>query len=213
MLFTCTKENLAQALTAVSGVAGRGGNLPILSHILIEATESKVELIATDLEIALRVHVRAKVDKVGSFTLPAKTFHDVVQLANDTSIQIEQKENEVVVKAGSSSTKIKGTSAEEFPVIPGIEEQHHYLLDAVQFKESLSRVVIAVAKNEIRPELSGVHMGLFSERHKGLVLAATDSYRLAEQKMLVKQGEDPFACIVPAKTVSEMTKLIGGMKG
>ncbi len=213
MLFTSTKENFSHALNLINSVAGRGGNLPILSNILIHAKESNVELIATDLEIALRMNVRAKVDKTGSFTVPAKTLNDVVQLISDNSIEIELKENELEVRAGSSSTKIKGQSDEEFPVIPEIEENHHYLLDAQLFKDSLSKVLIAAARNEIRPELAGTYFGLLTGGNKELVLAATDSYRLAEKKIPVKQGEDEVSCIVPIKTVSEMIKVIGLSKG
>jgi len=208
MKFTCTKENLSYALDLVSGIAAKHVNLPILMNILLQATESKVTLVATNLEIAVKANLRAKVEKTGSFTVPAKTLTDFVHLLPDEQVEIEIEENEMSIKCGKSATKIKGTSAEEYPVVPEIEEQHAYVVEANKFKEALGQVVVAVAKNEIRPELSGVYFGLFTERHQGLLLAATDSYRLAESRVQLEQGSDEMRAIVPAHTVYEMVRLI-----
>lgn len=209
MKFTCTKENLSYALDLVSGVAGKQVNLPILLNILIQATDSGVKLMATNLEVAVQVNLRAKVEISGSFTVPAKTLTDFIHLLPEEQAEIELVENEVKITCGSSSTKIKGVPADEYPVMPEIEEQHSYVIGADDFKDSLSQVVIATAKNEIRPELSGVNFSLFGERFKGLVMAATDSYRLAEKKVVVEQGGDEMRVIVPARAVYEMMRLIG----
>lgn len=208
MKFTCTRDNLSNALDLVSGIASKQTNLPILLNILITVSESKVELVSTDLEIAVRVHVRAKVEAEGSFTVPAKTMADFIRLLSDDQVVISLEGQELKITSGNSSTKIKGMPADDFPIIPPLEEDHHYVLDPHVFKDALARVLVAVAKNEIRPELSGMCMNLFSERYSGLTLAATDSYRLAEEKVLVKQGEDTFSCIVPSRTVGEMIRLI-----
>jgi DNA polymerase III subunit beta len=209
MKFTCTKENLSYALDLVSGVAGKQVNLPILTNILISVEESVVRLITTNLEIAVQANLRAKVENKGSFTVPAKTLTDFVHLLPEEQVEIELQENEVKITCGSSSTKIKGAPADEYPVVPEIEEEHAYAVDADKFKNSLSQVVIATAKNEIRPELSGVLFSLFGERFKGLVMAATDSYRLAEKRVEVEQGGDEMRVIVPARTVFEIIRLVG----
>ncbi len=192
----------------VSGAANRQASLPILLNILLQADESKVWLIATNLEIAVKVVLRAKVEKSGAFTTPAKTLTDFVHLLPDEQVVVDLQENELVIKCGHSSTKIKGMPADEYPVVPGIEEENGYLLSVDDFKNALSQVVVASAKNEIRPELAGVSFGLFAERYSGLVLAATDSYRLAEKKVPVEQGKEEIKAIVPARAVQEMIRLL-----
>lgn len=208
MKFTCTKENLSYVLSLVSPLSSKQNNLPILSNVLINVTESKVEFVATNLEIAARATLRAKVDAPGSFTVPAKTLLDYVHLLSEDQVEIERQDNELVIHSGSSSTKMKGAPGEDFPVLPEIEEQHSYVLKADILKESLAKTVIAVAKNEIRPELSGVYCGFFTERYAGLVLAATDSYRLVEKRVPVEQGQDPISCIIPARAAFEIIRLI-----
>ncbi|MBU0597050.1 DNA polymerase III subunit beta [Patescibacteria group bacterium] len=208
MKLTCTRENLSRALDSVSGVAGKHVNLPILVNILINAEDSKVELISTNLELAVKVNLRAKVEKKGSFTVPAKTLNEYVHLLNDEQVELELERNELKVTCGNSSTKIKGTTAEDFPVLPEIEEKSTYQLLVEPLRDSLLKTAVAAAKNEIRPELSGVFFNFFGEGSKGLTLAATDSYRLAEKKLSVASGEDPAICIVPGRAVQEMIRLL-----
>ena len=80
MKFFCTKENLSKALGLVIGVAGKSINLPILSNVLIRASEQKVEFVATNLELAIVSNLRAKVEESGTFTVPARTLNDFVNL-------------------------------------------------------------------------------------------------------------------------------------
>ena len=209
MKFTCTKENITETLGLVSGIAGRQTSLPILTNVFIQAKESGVELIATNLEIALKAHLRAKVETSGAFTVPAKVLGDYLQLLPDEQITISLEENELLIVCGSSSTKIKGMPSDEFPVIPDIDEQHAYTIPASDFKDALQKTVIAASKNEIRPELAGISCQFFPERYEGLILAATDSYRLAEKKLPVAQGTDILSCIIPARTAYEIIRVLG----
>jgi len=155
------------------------------------------------------VVVRAKVEETGSFTVPARTLTDFVNLLPNETIDFSVKENELLVKCGKSATKIKGTSADDFPVIPTIPDSKGYLIDANLFKDALNKVSPAVAKNDIRPELSGL-FAFFDTENKQLVLAATDSYRLAEKKLKLDQGEVEMKIIIPARTALEINHLLGG---
>jgi DNA polymerase-3 subunit beta len=208
MKISCTKENLSRALSLVSGVTGKNINLPILNNILIKVEENKVEFIATNLELAVIVVVRAKVEEAGTFTVPARTLSDFINLLPNENINFSVKENELIVTCGKSSTKIKGTSAEDYPVIPALPEGKGYLVEANLFKDSLLDVIPAAAKNEIRPELSGIY-AYFDTENKQIVLAATDSYRLAEKKAKLEQGENEMKIIIPARTAQEINHLLG----
>lgn len=208
MKFTCTKENLLTGLQAVSSVAHKPSNLPILSNIHVLATESSVELMSTNLEIGIKAHVRAKVEQQGAFTVPAKTFLDFTNLLEDEQVAIALDGAELTVEAGGSSTKIKGTPADDFPVLPSLEEGASYAFDVEGLKQSLSQVVFAAARNEIRPELSGVVCRFFVGGEPGLTMAATDSYRLAEKNIPVDQGEDEKEIIIPARAVSELIRVL-----
>lgn len=207
MKISCTKENLSQALALTNGVTGKNLNLPILNNILIRASEQKVEIVATNLDLAVVSTIRAKVEEAGSFTVPARTLTDYINLLPNEKIDLVLKENELLVTCGKASTKIKGTPADDFPIIPTMEDGKGYTIKAVDFKNGLSQVLPAVARNEIRPELSGVFFN-FNSTEASLILATTDSYRLAEKKLAIQQGADPLMVIVPARTAQEISHLL-----
>lgn len=203
MKFICTKENLIQTLAIVSGLTTKNIQLPILNNVLIKAEDQKVEIVATNLELAIVVTVRSKVEEPGSFTVPARTLFDYINLLPNEKIDLEVKDNELLIACGKSSTKIKGSSAEDFPVIPSMEGGDGFVVEAALLKEALGQVLPAVAKNNIRPELAGIYFG-FNVGGKQLTLAATDSYRLAEKKIPLQQGEKELKLVVPARTAQEI---------
>ncbi len=212
MKFLCTKENLSRALALVIGVAGKNTNLPILGNVLIRASEQKVELVATNLELATVATLRAKVENPGNFTVPARTLNDFVNLLSDEKVELSLKSNEVEVTCGRSSTKIKGTPADEFPVVPVVGDGRGYVLDLEFFKKGLGQVFQAASKNEIRAELAGVLFN-FNDEPGILTMAATDSYRLAEKKIKLIQGEEKTRIIIPARTASEISHVLSLSKG
>lgn len=207
MKFFCTKENLAHTLSLVAGVATKNVNLPILGNVLIRADAQKVEIAATNLELAIIATVRAKVETPGSFTVPARTLLDFVNLLSDEKVDVELKDNEIIVMCGKSSTKIKGSPADEFPIIPTVEDGKGFLVSSEELKRGLSQLLPAVAKNDIRPELSGVYFA-FNLGKEGLVMAATDSYRLAEKRIPLAQGKDETKVIVPGRTTQEIVHIL-----
>lgn len=209
MKFSCTKENLAQTISLVGNVASKHVNLPILSNVLFRADQQKVECTATNLELAITATLRAKVEIPGHFTVPARTLSDVVNLLRDEKVDVELKDQELQLISGKSATKIKGAPAEEFPIIPTLQGGKIFSFSRRALKEGLSQVASAVAKTDIRPELSGVFCGFNVRGKKGLTLAATDSYRLAEKFVDIEQGEtDETRLILPGKTAQEIIRIL-----
>ncbi len=208
MKITCTKENLSKALSIVGGIANKSVNLPILGNVLIKADDQKTELIATNLELAIVVHVRSKVDEPGSFTVPARTLSEFVSLLSEEKIEMELKGNELIINCGKSSTKIKGSPADEFPIIPSVHQGAGFLFAVDELKTGIGQTISSLARSEIRPELSGMYFGFNTSYYAGLVLAATDSYRLAEKRVAIKQGEGEFKIIVPGRATSEIIRIL-----
>lgn len=208
MKITCTRENLSQALSLVGGVAGKNINLPILGNVLIRVDNQKTEIISTNLEVAIIATLRSKVDEPGSFTVPARTLTDFVGLLSGEKVEIELQGNELAVTCDRSTTKIKGSPADDFPIVPSLTEGSGYLISAEELKTGFSQVVSALARNDIRPELSGVFCGFNTNGNKGLTLAATDSYRLAEKKVKLNQGEDEMKVIIPGRTAQEIIHIL-----
>ncbi|PIT87219.1 MAG: DNA polymerase III subunit beta [Candidatus Magasanikbacteria bacterium CG10_big_fil_rev_8_21_14_0_10_40_10] len=207
MKIICTRENLANALSLIGGVAGKNINLPILNNVLIKADSQKVDLVATNLELAITTQLRAKIEEPGSFTVPAKTLFDFINLLSTETVELSVKENELEVASGKSATKIKGTPADEFPVVPSVSEGKGYVVDSHIFKRSIEQVSQSSSKNDIRPELAGVFLN-FDSVKKSLVMAATDSYRLAEKTLNIEQGDQDTKTILPLRAAQEISRVL-----
>lgn len=216
MKLTCIRENLAQGLQTVMHVSNKNVTLPILNNVLIKTKEGGIELVSTNLEIAIIAEIRAKIDVPGAFTVPTKTFADFVQLVSDEQISIELVDGgALLVTTSKTKTKIKGESAEEFPIIPTAEGGTTFIFNTAQLKEALIQTSFSVSRSDVRPELSGVLFHVNPEGNRGqLFLAATDSYRLSERRIAVQNEakEQESRVIVPARTAQEIIRVLIGAK-
>jgi DNA polymerase-3 subunit beta len=209
MIFSCTKNNLQRGLSIVSHVSGKQINLPVLQNVHIKAEGGSIVLSTTNLEIAVRTSIRGKIDKQGEFTVPAKLFSDFVNLLPEERVDIELVDNGLNVSCGDTSTSINGQDASEFPLIPSVETKIKYAIPVADFRQAILQVAFAVSSSEARPELSGV---LFWFSNDGLVLAATDSYRLAERVIKIGNVEPQRKVIIPSQTVSELARMSSILK-
>ena len=215
MKFSCTQENLNQGLSIVSHIASKNVNLPILGNVLIKGDDKMLRFMTTNLEIAIKCVVRGKIETQGEFTVPSKLFADYVSLLPKDRVDVDLEGNALTVACGTYQTKLNGIAASEFPLIPTIEGQQTFSVKVNDLRKAVSQVLFAVAPNESRPEISGV-LFKFMPATDGLelVLAATDSYRLAEKVIPVeKAGSTPIkeavSVIVPSRTVAELIRILG----
>lgn len=210
MKFIILKDNLKQGLAIVSHLTTRNINLPILNNVLIKAKKEGVEVVSTNLEISIEHFLRGKVEREGVFTVDSRIIGDYINLLPDEKIEIEQVEGDLKIDCKNHKTKIKGQSAEDFPVLPIISQKKIYYFLAEEIKNALSSVVFSTSSNESRAELSGVYFSFFSG---ALTLVGTDSYRLSEKKIKIKnKNEENFAIIVPSKTAQEVIRILNNFK-
>lgn len=205
MKFSCTQENLEHALALVSRVAQRGGNLPILQNILIEANDTGITIAGTNLEIGIRAKLRGKVDAPGAFTVPAQLLANYVSLLPNDRVDCEQIDKQLHIRSVNEQTVIKGEDSTDFPLLPGIEQQQRYTFDRLELERSIQQTLVAAAVDETRPEIAGV---LFSFLGQELRLAATDSYRLAEKVVVVKTSSGSAKVILPQRSAQELLRVL-----
>lgn len=210
MILTVTQENLSKSLSQVSRITTGKNALPILNNVLIEAEKGSLKLTTTNLEIAIITQIRAKIEKEGKTTLPCQILTNFIDLTAKEPIEIELKEEGVHFKSKNSLTTIKGTPADEFPLIPQIEKKDYFKIKAEALKTALDKVIFAVSPTETRVEISGMLFVLNSPEVGYLTLVGTDSYRLAEKTAKFEEAnfKDKKELIIPAKTLQELSRLL-----
>jgi DNA polymerase-3 subunit beta len=202
------KDELVAALGVVGRAVSPRTSVQILSGILLEARGGELRLAATDMELSLRANVAAQIDGDGSIVLPGKTLVDIARLLPSDEVTIEHKPTESVVHvtSGSASYTLHTYNAEDFPRLPELDVVETFSVDRESLLETITRVARAASRDESRPVLTGI---LVSFTGGKLVMAATDSYRLAVKETDLDGSLPDLEAIVPGRALQELARIAG----
>ena len=206
---TCTKEDLVQGLSIVGRAVSTRTAIQILSGILLEARGEDLRLAATDMELSLRVTVSARVEGDGAVVLPGRTLVDIARLlpGDDVTIEHSAAESVVHIASGSASYTLHTHNAEDFPRLPELTDTQTFEIDREALLETIGRVARAASRDEARPVLTGVLVQFTGDK---LVMAATDSYRLAVKETTLGSPAPDLEAIVPSRALQELARVAGG---
>ena len=203
---TCSKDELVQGLGVVSRAVSTRTSVQILSGILLEAAGSELRLAATDMELSLRATVAAQVEGDGAIVLPGRTLLDIARLLPGDEVAIEHKPTESVVHvtSGSASYTLNAFNPEDFPRLPDIESISTFSVERESLLETIGRVARAASRDESRPVLTGILVQFSAGK---IVMAATDSYRLAVKETPLEGTVPELEAIVPGRALQELARL------
>lgn len=205
MKFSCTQENFSRALAGVSRVASKNVALPILHNVLIVAERGGVRLQSTNLELAVTISMRAKVEHEGRYTAPSRLLGDFVTLLGHEKIDVELTDGGLVVSSGHTKTTLKGSPADDFPVLPQPQDTTMVQVPAGVLQQAINETIFSAANDESRPEISGLFIKTKGQK---VVLVATDSYRLSERKIQALSSSADANTIFPSRTAQELLRLL-----
>ncbi|MCZ2846139.1 MAG: DNA polymerase III subunit beta, partial [Candidatus Bathyarchaeota archaeon] len=143
MKLSCTQENLNRGLGLVGRMISSRTTLPILGHVLLKTDKGRLKLSATDLEIGINAWIGARVEKEGVITIPGRLLSDFVATCDDKKINLSTEKQDLNLKSEKYQAKIKGTNAEEFPLIPEVKGANEFESPGSTISEAISQVVIA----------------------------------------------------------------------
>jgi DNA polymerase-3 subunit beta len=203
---TCTKDELVHGLGVVGRAVSTRTAVQILSGILLEARGDEVQLAATDMELSLRTSFGAQVHGDGAIVLPGRTFVDIARLLPADEVTIEHRAVEPVVHvvSGSASYTLHTYNPEDFPRLPDLSATQTFAVDHDALLETIGRVARAASRDESRPVLTGVLVQFSANR---LVMAATDSYRLAIKETELEGTAPELEAIVPSRALQELSRI------
>jgi DNA polymerase III subunit beta len=204
----CSREDFVSRLGVVSRAVSTRSSVQILAGVLLEASGSEVRLAATDMELSLRTSLDAQVESEGSVVVPGRLLVDIARLLPDSDVQLEHRVEEGVlgVTCGTASYRLHTYSAEDFPRLPDVDDSQLFTVDAEALLETVSQVSRSASRDESRPVLTGI---LARFEPGKLVMAATDSYRLAVKETDLASSSQELEAIIPARALSELARIVG----
>ncbi|MGO9488951.1 MAG: DNA polymerase III subunit beta [Solirubrobacteraceae bacterium] len=202
-----TSELLTQLQTA-SRVASTRSAVQALSGVMFSApADGTPELLATDMEVGLRMPLAAEVSRPGSAVLPARLLLDVARslAAEQLTMELRTAEQDVELICGATTFHLRTLRSEDFPTLPDPSPESRVSLPAEAFVETISRVARSASRDETRPVLTGI---LISASGRELRMVATDSYRLSvKETSLETPLEGSLEANVPARALQELVRI------
>ncbi len=208
-LLKTRREALLEPLQAVTGIIERRHTLPILSNVLLSRTDTRVDFIATDIEIEISASMTVEGGgETKKITVGARKLFDILRaLPEGSEVSLVLQDKRLQVKSGKSRFNLQTLSAEDFPRLVVAEDAGtSFSMPQKLLKSLLGLVQYAMAQQDIRYYLNGLLM-VIEDGH--LKLVATDGHRLAYAsreagaKNLARQE-----VILPRKTIIELSKLL-----
>jgi DNA polymerase III subunit beta len=209
LAITVPKDELASRLAIVArGVSTRTAVL-VLGGIQLRAEGGRLYLAATDMDLSLRASLDAHVSGEGTVVVPGRLLLDIARSLPEGDVVIEHRPEEAVVAvtAGPASYRLHTYSAEDFPRLPDAEASTMHAIDREALVDTVARVGRSASRDESRPVLTGI---LVRFEPGKIVMAATDSYRLAVKETPVEGSLPELEAIIPARALQELARIASG---
>lgn len=202
------KQSLLKELSFIQGVVEKKNTIPVLSNLLLETTDGKLNIKGTDLDVSISTLCDAEIMVPGAACIQAKKLFEIVRALPDADIEIRTGEQEQVnIVCERSRFRMPGLAKENFPEIPQFQGEF-VILPAELLRSFISRTIFAITNEESRYALNGAK---FELADGGLRMVATDGHRLSfvEKKEALINGHKDMEVnvIIPRKTLSELARL------
>ncbi len=184
----------------------KNSTLPILQNFYFKTNMDSLIIRATDMEKYIDIEVPCKVILEWSATINAKTFFDVMRVVEEKEIEIstDTKTNISTIKSAKDKFDINGLPPSEYVALPDVPQDNSFVIDAQLFANGIAKVEYAVTEKNFSPVLTGI---LLKNKNSKLIFAGTDSFRLAEYKILSPLPNEEFSFIIPKIAMTDIQRL------
>jgi DNA polymerase-3 subunit beta len=204
MKIECIKEKLIEAISKADKLTGKNLSLPILACVSIKTDKNSLLVRATNLDCGIEIRIPAKVESEGEIAVQGGVVTSLLSgLSKDKNVSLELKDGNVLVSTSSNNTLIKAFSADEFPSIPRIDTYKSIEMSPKILLKGFKSVVYSASVSSVKPELASVYV---YKDDADLVFVSTDSFRLAEKRLKIKDSLDFPSVIIPAKNVTDIIR-------
>lgn len=204
------QDLLQRSLSQVSRAVATKTTYPVLSNVLIEATDDSLRLAATNQEIGISTSIPAQVKEAGRMTVDARLLSEFVNTLPAEPVRLSNELGRLVLKVQGmgADAEINGIDADEFPLMPQPEVgAYTAAVDPQVLREMIGLVEFAAASDDSRPVLAGVLIRFEEDR---VTMASADGFRLAVREgQLVAPVTERLDIIVPARAVRELSRIMG----
>jgi DNA polymerase-3 subunit beta len=213
MEFLITRDDLTRALTRVQGIVEKRSTTPILSAVLLQARPEGLRMVATDKAMTFLGDFAANVRTPGEVAVDAANFFQIAKVLPPDVVTVKLGDNlRVEVKCGSSSFKLNGYPAADFPVTPPLDQSRVLTMAAAELRRVIDQTLFAAAPEDNRYGLNGAHVEEIAGEGRNVRFVSTDGNRLCWSQGPY-EGELGIArkMLLPRKALGEIRRLLDGL--
>ena len=206
MKFVVNRDVFSDAVTFVVKLLPQRPTLPILSGVVLEASDGALTLSSFDYEVSSRTTVEAEVETAGAVLVQGRLLADIANRLPQAPVEVTREDNAVTIRCGQASFNLPTMPLEEFPTLPEVSGVSG-TVEADAFAEAVSQVAVAASKEDVAPVITGVNLTLDAD---SLGLVATDRYRVAVRRLEWRsEFTETRTALVPSRTLAEAAKSLG----
>ncbi|MFH1608823.1 MAG: DNA polymerase III subunit beta, partial [Patescibacteria group bacterium] len=207
MKIECELEKIKNAINQAEKVTGKNLTLPVLGSILFVANKKSLKIRSTNLSIGVEIEIPAKIEKEGIMAISGSVLSGIFSnIIQNEKVFLEEEGGNLLIKTKKNKIKVKGQPYDDFPTIPIVEGQT-FEIESKKLIDGIKSVYYSSSISDIKPEISSVF--IYTEEDDNLVFVSTDSFRLAEKKIKVKNIKEITGILIPFKNIPEILRIFG----
>jgi DNA polymerase-3 subunit beta len=203
--FQVNRDVFSEAVSFAVRLLPQRTTQPILSGILLEASDGVLVLSSFDYEVSSRTEIAAEIDEAGTALVSGRLLADIASRLPSAPVQFSTDEGKISVRCGSARFTLLSMPVEEYPTLPQVDDRTG-VVPAEDFANAVAQVTVAASRDDVTPVITGVQLEV---GETSLSLVATDRYRVAVRDIDWDGGTTSSAgstALIPARTLSEIGK-------
>ena len=217
MKFNINQQDLQKSLNYCQGVIEKRSTLPILSNVLLDVSNGKLTITATDLDLIF-IHQISNIEilEEGKTTTSASIMYDIVRkISSGKKINFSNpSENKLQLESEKSLFNLNCINASEFPLTDEDFNKNEFVINSKHFLKLLNKCKFSISNDETRHYLTGIFFHQTQIEDKiFLTAAATDSHRMSISKIRLKNKIEFDPIILPKKTIFQLCSILEDFDG
>lgn len=178
MKFTFNRDALLKEIAIAQEIIATKNAISVLSNVLLEASDGKLVIKATDIKVNFETRIPIDVEESGSTTVYCDKFMSILSSLPQGEIEFEQDDIKIHIRPATKKAKfqLKSITSDKFPEFTSPDSLSFFEIPIIDFKEMIHQTVFSVSDDETRYFMNGVYM---EKQNDKLQFVATDGRRLA----------------------------------
>jgi len=212
MKFSLNQKDLQQSLSYCQSVIEKRSTLPILSNILLNASNSKLTITATDLDLIFINEIKdIEIEEEGTTTTTSSILYDIIRkFSSGKKINFSfSGENKLQLESEKSKFNLLCLSPKDFPLVDENFNDNEFMIDSKSLMKLLNKSKFSISNDETRHYLNGVFLHQTEhDKNYFLTAAATDGHRMSISKTKLNSKINFESIILPKKTIYQLVTLL-----